>query len=108
MPKPVGRAERMHPADHSAHVDALLGRRELRPAAASPLEQRKPIAPVLVQRLAVDHERRHDRDVALGEIEREAMLLEDRLVRPPPRPIELRNDEAVADADLVYAVLVAR
>src|SRR5690606_18440714 len=95
-------------ADHAPHVDTLVGRRELRPAPSAPLEEREAIAVVLVQRLAFEHERGHDRHVALGEIEGEAMLLENRVVRPAPRPVELSDDEAVADADLIDAVLVAR
>src|SRR5690606_32433686 len=102
------RAERMHAADDPAHVDALLGRRKLGPAPAAPLEQREPVALVLVQRFAADHERRHDWDVAVRKVEREAVLLEDRFARPAAGPVELRDDEAVADTDLIDAILVAR
>src|SRR5690606_21952211 len=100
--------DRMHPSEHLAHEDAILGRRKLGPASPPPLEQREAIAFVLVQRLPVDHERRDDRYVVLAKLEREPMLLEDRVVGPAARSIELRDDEPVADADLVDAILVAR
>src|SRR5690606_23934133 len=98
----------VHPSEHPAHEDAVLGRCELGPASASALEQREAIAFVLVQRLPVDHERRDDRYVALAKLQREAMLLEDRVVGPAARTIEFRDDEPIVDADLVDAVLVAR
>src|SRR5690606_21583422 len=106
--KAARRTERVDAADDPAHVHALLGRRELGPPPAAPLEQREAITRVLVQRLAAEHERRHDRHVALREVERELVLLEDRVVRPAPGAIELRHHEAVADTDLIHAVLVAR
>src|SRR5262249_41943005 len=67
----------------------------------------------LVQRLAVVHERRDDRYFLTGELERERVLLADRIAAPAPGTIELRDHEAAActrpiHTYLIDAVLVAR
>src|SRR5690554_636129 len=52
--------------------------------------------------------RRHDRKVLRRELERELVLLENRVGGPAARAIKLGDDESVRDADLIHPVLVAR
>ena len=63
-----------------------------------------------------DLERRHHRDLALGQLAGEAVLLEDLLVRPAPGAVELGDEEpgiaqgaalVLLEPHLVDAVLVA-
>ena len=96
------------PAQEAAEPFAVLARAELGPAAAAPLVDGEPVAVVLVQALAVVDERRHDGNVLRRELEREVVLLEDRVGRPAAGPVELRDNEAFRRADLIDAVLVAR
>src|SRR5688572_20218575 len=106
--KPPRAADRVNPSQEPAEPLAILARAELRPAAAAPFVDGEAVAVLLVQGLAVVDDRRHDGDVLPRELERELVLLEDRVRRPAPGSVELRDDEAFGDANLVDAVLVAR
>src|SRR5262249_59727593 len=62
---------------------------------------------------AVVHERRYDRYFLTAKLERELVLLADRVALPAPGAIELHDDETgggagPVHADLVDAILVAR
>ena len=98
----------MDAAEKPAEPLAVLARAELGPAPAAPLVDGEPVAVALAQALAVVDERRHDGDVLRRELERELVLLEDRVRRPAPGPVELHDDESAVDSDLIDAVLVAR
>ena len=101
------RARRMYPAEETAEPLPVVFGREFRPASAAPLEDGEPVTGMRVQRLAVEAKRRHDRDLLRRELERKGMLLENRLVGPAARPVELGDDEAVFGSDLEDAVFVA-
>src|SRR5438445_2594036 len=87
---------------------------ELRRASASARKYREAKAVESVQRLSVGLERRDHRNLALGELERERVLLEDLRVSPACGAIELRDDRGRRvrrlfrfEPSLVHAVLVA-
>src|SRR5690349_10199325 len=73
------RADGVDAAQEPAEPFAIFARAELGPAPAAPLVNRKAVAVLLVQARAVMHERRHDGDVLPGELERELVLLENRV-----------------------------
>ncbi len=101
-------ADRVDAADEASEPFERVGIVEVGRAATPARVHRKAETAGLVQRLPAERERRNDRDLALGELERERVLLEDLGVGPARRPIELDNDRrAVFDVDLVDAVLVA-
>jgi len=101
-------ADAVQAAEEAPHPQPVVVRVEVRPAPAAARVERERVAAVLDQRLPVDHERRDHRDLGGGELEREAVLLEDLRARPAARPVELGDDGlAVLDPDLVDAVLVA-
>jgi hypothetical protein len=65
------------------------------------------ISRTLARFAALQHERRHDRHLRLGELEREGVFFEDLRVAPAPRPIELGHHRAaVFEKELEDAVLV--
>ena len=77
------------------------------PAAAPGIDRNAKVARG-VQGAAVDRQRRHDRDLLVGELLRECVFLQDRLIAPTIGAIELGDDGVViTNADLVDAVLVA-
>ena len=98
----------MHAADETPHHQALITRRELRPASALARVGGVLKAVVRMQRRAVHHERSDDRDLNGRELRGKAMLLEQRARRPATGPVELDDDRfGVLDPDLVDAILVA-
>ena len=85
MTKALPPADHVNAAEEAAHPFALGRGAELGPAPAATLEHREAETLVLEQRLPVAHQRRHDRDLRRGELEREAMLFLDRRVASSDR-----------------------
>src|SRR5690606_20651589 len=93
--------EAAHPLEHARVV-------EFRRAAATAREDREAVPPGAEEGGAVDFERRHHRHFLGGEFQGEGMLLQDLLVAPAPRAVELgHHDAPVVEPHLVDAVLVA-
>ena len=66
------------------------------------------VVPGVMQGLRRHAQRRHDGNLLRARAMCERVLLEDRIVTPAPRPVELGHDRYVVfDADLVDAILVA-
>src|SRR5262245_40159512 len=102
------RPDRVDATDETADPLQRVGIVELRHAPAAPRIDREAEAAGLVQRLPGEYERRDDRNLALGELERERVLLVDLSVGPARRAVELGDhDGPVFEIDLVHAVFVA-
>ena len=109
----------MDAPEEATHPFALVLRAEFGPLPAAAREEREAEARMVQQRACVPvasefagparkHHRRDDRNLGGRQLQREVVLLENRLVAPASRPVELRDDRLAAlDADLVDAVLVA-
>src|SRR5688500_1345422 len=82
MTKAFLRADHMNAAEETAHPFALGGRAELGPATAAPLEQRESKTFIFEQRARIAHQRRHDRNLGGGQLERKAMLFVNRRLTP--------------------------
>src|SRR6185503_20015098 len=101
-------ADRVDAADEAPQPFERALVLELGRAPALAREKREAEAFGLEERAPVEGERGDDLDLGRRQLEREGVLLEDLRVRPAPRAIELRDDEAaVLEARLVDAVLVA-
>ncbi len=108
MHEAIGGAHRVDAGEEAA--EPLQHRRavELRRAAAAARIHGETEPGVLVQRAAPVGQRRDHRDLALGQLGDERVLLEDRGVAPALRAVELGDDRGLVVApDLVDAVLVA-
>ena len=68
----------------------------------------QPVVPGVVKRSSVDLQRRHDRNIGVGQFKIELMFLDDGFVAPASRPVELGDHRALfLDADLIDTILVA-
>ena len=102
------RANRVDATDETAEHLPFLVTAQFGPAAPLAGIDGKAMAGVAVQCLAVHLNGRHDGQLALHQLQGKTMLLENALVAPAPRAIELRDHEtAVLLAELVDPVLVA-
>src|SRR5260221_962530 len=115
---PIGerarRAHRVNAPDEAADPLERLAVLELRRAPAAARKYREAKAAGRVRRISVGRERRDDRDLALGKLQAERVLLEDLSVGPARGTVELRDHRGrrtrtgtVFEPDLVDAVLVA-
>ena len=116
--RPIGerprRAQGVDASDEAADPFKRLAVFELRRAPAAAWIHRETESARCVQRLAIDRERRDHRNLALGELERERVLLENLRVGPACGAIELCDHRRRRvrrpfrfEPDLVDAVLVA-
>ena len=104
----IDETDRMYTTDESAHPDPIVFRSEFRPASALATENSETVISMLVERCAVQCKRRDDGYLLLRQLDSEAVFLEYRIVAPPPRPIELRNDKsAILQSHLIYTILIA-
>ena len=106
----------MDAADEAPQPFQRVGILQLGRAAAAPGIERKAEPGVVMQRRAVDLERRHDGNFALRQLAREVVFLQDLLVRPARRAVELGHQETrvaqgpalvLLEPHLVDAVFVA-
>jgi hypothetical protein len=94
--------------EKTAQGSTLLGGPEFRPASATGAINGEAIPVGPQQRLALDFDRRHHRDIPFRELQRKRVLLQYGLVAPASGPVELDDDgPRILHADLVDAVLVA-
>jgi len=101
------RADAMHAGERAAEHGARLRLIELGRASAQEGKDREAKLPEFQQRPRIDRQGRCDRQLRGRELRREGMLLEDLLIAPALRAIELENEQLLAHAELVDAILVA-
>ena len=106
--KRLNRADRMNTAHEASQPEQVVGVVEFRCAAPAARKQREAETGVFMQGFSLRiAERGDDGNLALGQFQAEGMFLQDRLIGPAFRPVELRHQRrAVLDADLIDAVLV--
>ena len=98
----------VHASEQLAEAVQLLEVARLRRPAAPAREQGEAEATVLEQRLAIARQGRYHRDLMLGQLGAETVLLADRRIAPAVRAIELGDQRRfILDTDLIDAVLVA-
>ena len=91
-------SERLHPADRVDAPDEApkplerVAHLQVRAAAGPPRIERETVSGVFVQRAPAGQERRDHRNFVCRELQGEFVLLEDRVIRPAFRPIELRHE----------------
>ena len=100
--------DRVDAPDEAAQPLERVGILQLRRAPTLAREERETESLMGLQGALVEGERGYHGNLFLGELGGEAVLLQDLLVRPAPRAIELRDDgDGLLDAHLVDAILVA-
>ena len=105
--KAAAPADEMYPPEKAPHPLALLTSPELRPAPTMACKQRKAKPGMMQQRCAIEDQWGDHRDLCCHQLLCEAMLLENRRIRPTPGTVELGDHgRASLDPDLIYAVLV--
>ncbi len=101
------RTDRMQAADQATEHQQMVGIVELGGVATKPAEQAEAKPCMLEQRAAVDLLLGNHRDLAYSQFKAEGMLLENRLIAPAVRSIELGDQRCGAFyADLKYPVFV--
>jgi len=102
------RPDRVDAADEAPDPLQRGGVAQLGRASAAAREDGEAETAELVQGPALDRHGRHHRHLALGQLGHEGVFLEDGVIAPAPRAVELgHHRRAILAADLVDPVLVA-
>ena len=110
MLEPARRANGVNATEEAADPLAIVLGPEFRPLPAAARVQRKTKASVFQQgsRWQADLQRRDDRNLGGGKLQRETVFFEDCCIAPASRAIELHDDRfGVLETDLIDTILIA-